>query len=455
MISTSRDVMNSVERTTGYNVSGSVDVSYGVVQAEASFSFKSSNGQMQKMASMQEDKTVFTQSQYHHTIYAIAVDKLNLNLHGHFMEDVSSLRANLEAGSLTDQELVDFLSLYGTHYAYAVTYGAQGAGTYRLSEQQVSQLVAQDVNYSQAWEANAKVTVMGSGGSLGGGTTNARDQKMQNEFASIVQDSEENYTCSGGASCNGGVPSGEPNVPVFLDLRPISELLGPPFYDDPTIVLDLRDRLCDEIQKYAFVKLPPEKPRSGIVELTFQTPECRSEGGGQISWNWNPFNISAGAGSTLIPRANMHVSASDPSAFTLDFANGAPTATLVPSGDTASLGGSAKYDFFVRYPGVGGQRAQDAAPLAFASHPFPSQSGQTVELVANQIGGFWCRQMYSAVAGHRGARRPWQASPHPVTLSHTNDGPIANEKDPFSQSRPGRLRGCADAAAPGRRRRPA
>ena len=369
--------------------------------------------------------------------------------------DVSSLRADLEAGSLTDQELVDFLSLYGTHYAYAVTYGAQGAATYRLSEQQVSQLVAQDVNYSQAWEANAKVTVMGSGGSLGGGTTNARDQKMQNEFASIVQDSEENYTCSGGASCNGGVPSGEPNVPVFLDLRPISELLGPPFYDDPTIVLDLRDRLYDEIQKYAFVKLPPEKPRSGIVELTFQTPECRSEGGGQISWNWSPFNISAGAGSTLIPRANMHVSASDPSAFTLDFANGAPTATLVPSGDTASLGGSAKYDFFVRYPGVGGQRAQDAAPLAFASHPFPSQSGQTVELIANQIGGFWCRQMYSAVAGHRGARRPWQASPHPVTLSHTNDGPIANEKDPFAQSRPSRLRGCADAAAPGRRRRPA
>ena len=41
----------------------------------------------------------------------------------------------------------------------------------------------------------------------------------------------------------------------------------------------------------------------------------------------------------------MQVSAADPSAFTLNFANGAPTATLVPSGDTASLSGSANYDF--------------------------------------------------------------------------------------------------------------
>ncbi len=382
MIDTSRDVMNSVKRTAGYNVSGSVDVSYGVVEAEASFSFKSSNGEMQKMANMQEDKTVFTQSQYHHTSYAIAVQKMDLKLHQHFTDDVQNLLRDLTAGSLTDQKLEDFLRIYGTHYAYAITYGTQGAATYRLSEQQMSQLVEQGVNYSQAWEANVKVKVMGSGGSIGGGSESSSDKDMQSKFASIVQDSAENYTCSGGASCNGGVPSGEPNVPVFLDLRPISELLGPPFYDDPKIVLDLRDRVYEAIQKYAFVKLPSDKPKPGIVELTFQPPESRSEHGGRVTWNWSPFTVSAGEGSKLIPRANMQVSAADPSAFTLNFANGAPTATLVPSGDTASLSGSANYDFR-ESGGNWSSRVQHPTPIAFASHAFLSQPGQTVELNAN------------------------------------------------------------------------
>ena len=384
MIDTNRDVMNSVERTAGYNVSGSVDVSYGMVEAEASFSFNSSNGQMQKMATMQADKTVFTQNQYHHTAYAIAVQKIDLKLHSDFVDDVQELLRDLTAGALTDQKLKDFLRIYGTHYAYAITYGTQGAATYRLSEQQMSQLVEKGVSYSQAWEANAKVKVMGSGGSIGGGSSSSDDQKMQNQFASIVQDSEQNYTCSGGASCSGGTPTGEPNVPIFLDLRPISELLGPPFYDDPKIVLDLRDRVYDAIQNYAFVKLPPEKPRPGIVELTFQSPECRDQQSGKqapdVIWDWNPFTVSAGEGSKLIPSANMQVSVSDPSGFTLDFANGAPTAILVPNGDTASLGGSANYYFHF---GTDAQR--NSTPLAFAPRVFLSQPGQTAELIGNSL----------------------------------------------------------------------
>ena len=171
-------------------------------------------------------------------------------------------------------------------------------------------------------------------------------------------------------------------MPIFLDLRPISELLGPPFYDDPKIVLDLRDRVYEAIQKYAFVKLPSDKPKPGIVELTFQPPESRSEHGGRVTWNWSPFTVSAGEGSKLIPRANMQVSAADPSAFTLNFANGAPTATLVPSGDAASLSGSANYDFR-ESGGNWSSRVQHPTPIAFASHAFLSQPGQTVELNAN------------------------------------------------------------------------
>jgi hypothetical protein len=246
----------------------------------------------------------------------------------------------------------------------------------------MSQMIDQGVNYSQAWEANAKISVMGSGGSIGGGSNSESDKEMQSKFANIMQSSQETYVCSGGASCDGGKPSGEPNVPIFLDLRPISELLGPPFYQDSQVVLDLRDRVHDAIQKYAFNRLPPGGPQFGMVELTFQS-DCRGNACGYTTFTWGPITVSAGAGGKLIPRANMQVSG--PHAFTLDF-NGTPTAILVPNGDTAVLSGSSPYSGYAISPSESphsSARWTPASVLTFGPVSFRSQSDQTVWLTAN------------------------------------------------------------------------
>lgn len=334
MISTSSDVMNSVKRTTGFNVSGSVDVSYGVAQAEASFSYKQSQGQMQQLANMQASENVFTQRQYHHTAFGVAVNKVNLLLNPEFQKAVTYLRTKLLASTLNDKTLTNFLDVWGTHYAYALTFGSQGSTTSTISEKQMSQMVDQGVNYSQAWEASLKIKVMGSGGSIGGGTSSEGSNENQSKFANIMKGSVETSTCTGGASCDGGTPAGEPNVPIFLDLRPVSELFGPPFYKDSPTVLDLRDRVFDAIQQYAFVKLPPDEPPFGILKLTFQLPKCVAQ---PCTSDFVDFTVSKGA--NLIPQASFGpLDPKQPSWFQADFTQGpTPTAILLPNGTNVSL----------------------------------------------------------------------------------------------------------------------
>ncbi|WP_094586159.1 MAC/perforin domain-containing protein [Synechococcus sp. BO 8801] len=382
MISTSRDLMNAMKRSTGFNVSGSVDVSYGFVDVEASFSYNSSNSDMTKFNSMQANKTAFTQSQYSHIEYAVVVNKIDLPLSGNFKEAIGFLLDGLEAGTLSDQMLTDFIETWGTHYAYALTYGSQGSGTYRFSEDQMSQMVEKGVNYSQAWEANAKVKVMGSGGSIGGGSSNETDNQMQSSFASIVQDSDEHYICSGGASCEGGEPKGDPKVPIYLDLRPISQLMGPPFYHDPKIVLQIRDRVHDAIQSYAFVQLQDRPAAYMTFELTFQPPgyslvEGHPQAGVEVTWGEICISVDSGS---LIPKANMQPSAANPSVFTLNFNGGLPKAVLLTHSNNITFTGTystISYKIIPTDPHIpgGGEEWKPQSPsLDFETITIPTQA---------------------------------------------------------------------------------
>lgn len=386
MISTNKDVMNAVKRTTGYNISGSVDVSYGVVEASTSFSFKSSDSQMQKFATMGGEKTITTWSQYHHMDHAIAVNKIDLPLSQGFTEAVKALLLMQKKNTLSQQVLTDFLDAWGTHYAYAVTYGTQGSATYNLSEQQMSQMVEKGVNYSQAWQANATVKVMGSGGSIGGGSSSESDKQMQSKFANIVQESKETYICSGGASCSkDGTPSGEPNVPVFLDLRPISELLGPPFFTDPEIVFDLRDRVFEAIQAYAFIPLTGKKPQFGFVDLSFQRGN-KSDKSYNVTLTWDTIDITLGPGGKLVPKANMQPSSSAPSTFTLEFEKGNPTAVFMPDGNnnTTISGSFTLAGWNIINPNGSSEGGTNQKGVERTFVPVTIKPGQTVvELVAS------------------------------------------------------------------------
>lgn len=278
MMTTSKDVSNGLQRTTGYNVTGKLNVNVlDIVDTSTSFTFKRNDSTSKQFSSMYENKTVFTENQYYQTEYAIVVDKINGGLNPDFMAAVDSMVPQWRNGTLTDSILTDFIKEWGTHYPYAVTYGTQGTATITMDESQVEKLIAQGVNLSEAWSADASVTVLGDGGEVGGGSDNAKDKEQQSKFSNIVSTSKENYHCSGGASCDGGKPSGTPLVPVYLDLRPISELLAPPYYKGSAkadIMLGLRDKVQMAILDYAFHKSLKTGPTMQFVEITFDDPLC-------------------------------------------------------------------------------------------------------------------------------------------------------------------------------------
>ncbi len=70
----------------------------------------------------------------------------------------------------------------------------------------------------------------------------SRDTTHNREHSSGIE--KEEIKGFGSVSAVGGIHEGGANeMPVFVDHRPITELLAPPYYDDPRIAIDLRRRL--------------------------------------------------------------------------------------------------------------------------------------------------------------------------------------------------------------------
>ena len=62
------------------------------------------------------------------------------------------------------------------------------------------------------------------------------------------------WFCYSGGTCNDGIPSGGAVLPIQLDLRPISELIAPPFFTDDETITTIRDGISRAIAKAAYVK---------------------------------------------------------------------------------------------------------------------------------------------------------------------------------------------------------
>ena len=345
MMTTGKEVAQGLQRTAGYNVSGKLvaDV-LDIVDASSSFTFKRNDSISKEFSKMDETKTVFTENQYYQTEYAIVVDKINGGLNPNFRQAVKTMVPQYRNGTLTYKILKDFIKEWGTHYAYAVTYGTQGTATFTLNESQVVELYTKGVNLSEAWSADASITFFGVGGEIGGGSDNTTDKKQHSEFKNIVLTSKETYQCSGGASCEGGKPSATPLVPVYLDLRPISELLAPPYYPfykdgtDTDIMLGLRDAMQKAIFKYAFLKNQDTGSAIRVVEMTFDEPLCDGQSCTQkypdSTWQWEVLmSLSPPGMSFSAKNADVSISPNPRyfQTYKFNFDTGQPTFLLVAS----------------------------------------------------------------------------------------------------------------------------
>ena len=167
------------------------------------------------------------------TRYALVVDLAAVELSDEFTARVLGLRdALLAQGTLVAVD--DFLREFGSHYPYAVTYGGTAILEKEYTSSEVMQLTSKSISLDE--HASGLFDIISVGGSVG------LKNRTLDAFGVEVSTSVEVFTTYGGSISRGAgwtLPKGE-EVPVFLDLRPIYELLSPLFFEDSMIFNDLR-----------------------------------------------------------------------------------------------------------------------------------------------------------------------------------------------------------------------
>jgi hypothetical protein len=124
-------------------------------------------------------------------------------------------------------------------------------------------------------EAKLSGKIPGYSGGIGGGYSK-KDANDDSSKISKTQNSDSEYSCIGGSACtvSGHVDGVDQHcVPVLLDLRPITELLAPPFFDDYEMTVNARRRLEADLKNYLDGKKPREVDVFHYLSLTFLQPE--------------------------------------------------------------------------------------------------------------------------------------------------------------------------------------
>ncbi len=153
-------------------------------------------------------------------------------------------------------EETTFFQRFGTHYPYAVTYG--GLLHLTISERAFDR---QDtIKSNQEFERGAELTLarlsFGRKEAEGAGFSHLTGEGLSNQSAS--------YGSVGGSlSANGGWSLGRgEEVPILLDLRPLSHLFSPIYFDDIAIWTELRYRM------FIVMRLYTEEKQRKKIRLT-------------------------------------------------------------------------------------------------------------------------------------------------------------------------------------------
>lgn len=230
------------------------------------------NRTVQEMVGKSQLKeNTMTVSRYQATSHTIVLDKSNVKLsnkqdtsgrnYGLFEDFKAYLQGTKSAG--------DILTLYGTHYAEALRYGSKGLQTSIISKDAMSTLLENKTVLNWGIGAQVKSTI-GASVSAGAASANvstdinnglAYDQsKAEDHRQKVAQTLGKElgkFECYGGNGCSGDGKSDSSGnlIPIFFNFRPISELLGPPFFlDDHEYsyeqILNARMNLAKQVQEY-------------------------------------------------------------------------------------------------------------------------------------------------------------------------------------------------------------
>lgn len=238
-----KEVMTEVKLQEELGAMVSVGGGIEAVKAAGSFSANASfNTRSEKLNS---GTYAFTLGQTVNQRVALVLDKANIRLTEPFRQAVTNAARNgpsvASARALVQQ--------FGTHYANAMVLGGRIVEIVEMDSETWGVVASTGFGVGAAVEARLGLQQANASFNFAA----SMDKSREDAFKSTVQNSKETWYYSGGqagSSAGSWLVSDETMAPIYLDLRPISELLAPPFFLDPQVFDRLRPLVAEAMRQH-------------------------------------------------------------------------------------------------------------------------------------------------------------------------------------------------------------
>ncbi|MEM1050666.1 MAG: MAC/perforin domain-containing protein [Pseudomonadota bacterium] len=273
VLSSGREMQNATTTSFGANatlsISGAVNSALAfipgtgqVADTGASVGYKATQSTMQQMRESRSVGQVVGYSRAKN--YAIIVDPANTKLSADFLTAVGDAQNEGRYDTLIER--------FGTHYAYAVTYGASA----KMWRDVRSEDFAEVLGETNGDRTEGEVRYLGSSV---GGFQESLNSGLNGSSGSMTDERGYFYAVGGNGSYDSSsFARGDRLAPILLDLRPIDELLNPiNFPDQPDVYTRVRAELALAVNRYLASRqrfLSSDRP---IERITMKTPPPEPE----------------------------------------------------------------------------------------------------------------------------------------------------------------------------------
>ena len=173
--------------------------------------------------------------------YALVVDYPYIRLHPRFLAAIEIARR--EGTPQSYQYIID---TFGTHYPYAVTYGAAAYAAQSFRQDTVAAWAVE----GKSVNVQAKAVIKGAEPGISYSRSEESSARESNQYG-IERTEFLAINSSGSWSAEGFTAHDNSGFPILLDLRPLEELLNPIYFaDEPEVVNLVRPKLHAAIQRY-------------------------------------------------------------------------------------------------------------------------------------------------------------------------------------------------------------
>ncbi len=233
LISSEKDIQETASQTLGASLKYGASPATPDGLANASFSHTKSTSSSMSQSNTKAQAVGYSRQKK----YALVMDHAFSELSADFIDAVGRAQREHRYQALINQ--------FGTHYPYAVTYGANARMTMDLDEN----AYATRIGESSGFSASAGATVYGVTGEVNVSEQSSKSTGMKGSMSN----EKVTFVAVGGNGSwdQNGYSAGEDHVPILLDLRPISELLNPiNFPGRPDIYVTVRNNLDQAIDRH-------------------------------------------------------------------------------------------------------------------------------------------------------------------------------------------------------------